>query len=79
VTGQRALGKTVQFLREDLNMTRGQLAERSGVPAVELASIEEGKTDPSWGTTRALAGALGVSLESLAERAEGFYKQADGK
>lgn len=61
-----ALGRVIQGLREQLGMSRPELAERSGVDPVKLARIEAGAVDPPWPTVQALAGALGVSVAEIA-------------
>jgi transcriptional regulator with XRE-family HTH domain len=35
-----------------------------------LSKIERGRTNPTWGTVAAIAGALGVTIVEVAERAE---------
>jgi transcriptional regulator with XRE-family HTH domain len=69
---QKGLGKAVRQLREEGKLTREALAERAGLPASQLAKIEAGEDDPVWGDMRRVAAGLGVSMERLAELAEGF-------
>lgn len=47
-------------------LTQAALAERSGVKRVTVAEIETGRKQGSIATLRALADALGVSLDDLA-------------
>jgi transcriptional regulator with XRE-family HTH domain len=71
-TPQTGLGAAVRVLREEAKLTQLRLALKAGVSSSWLSRIEGGKVDPTWGTMRQLAKALGVSMEALAERAEGF-------
>ena len=55
-------------IRQDLGMTRAQLAEKSGVNARAIERYEQGRAninDASVGRVRDLARALGVSIESI--------------
>ena len=61
-----ALGRVIRRLREERGLGRTQLAARSGLEEDALARIEAGTLDPSWPSVEALAGALGVSVRSLA-------------
>ncbi len=67
---QRGLGKAIRSLREKAEMTQATLAERSGVSAPLISSIERGVVDPTWATVAQISKGLGVSMESLAELAE---------
>jgi transcriptional regulator with XRE-family HTH domain len=61
------IGRRVKDLREAAKMTQQDLAVKAGLNAGVLASIEQGKTnDPRASTLRALAKALGVSIDRLA-------------
>ena len=68
----RGLGKAVRFLREEAKVTQAALAEKAGVSASSISRIEAAEVDPTWGSVRKLAAALGVSIEFLAEAAERF-------
>lgn len=71
---QRGLGKAVRHLREGAKLTLEDIAERAGLPVSQLVKIESGEDDPLWGDMRRVAAGLGVSVEQLAELAEGFEK-----
>jgi transcriptional regulator with XRE-family HTH domain len=71
---QKGLGKAVRQLREEANLAPQDLAQRAGLPVSQLAKIEAGEDDPFWGDMRRVAAGLGVSMEQLAELAEGFEK-----
>ena len=53
-------------------MSQADLARESGVSASHISKIEHDQVDPTWGTTRQLAAALRVSMEILAQTAEGY-------
>lgn len=56
-------------------MSQTTLAERAKLSASWISKIEDGQTDPPWGTVRKLAAGLDVSMEELAETAEDFEGQ----
>jgi DNA-binding XRE family transcriptional regulator len=47
-----------------------ELAPEAGVTWGTLGVIERGEANPTWGTVRAIADALGVSVGELAKVAE---------
>jgi predicted transcriptional regulator len=59
-------------------LTQKALAESSGVSASWISRIEGGQVDPTWGTVGRISGALGVSMETLAELGEDFEKDGSG-
>lgn len=70
---QPALGAAVKQLRERRGTTQEALAYEAGITTGTLSQLERGISNPSWGTLRAVARALGVSmveLTKLAEKAE---------
>ena len=71
---QKGLGEAVRHLREQAKLSREALAERAGLSASQVSRIEGGEDDPLWGDMRRVAGCLGVSMEELAELAEGFER-----
>jgi transcriptional regulator with XRE-family HTH domain len=61
------LARRLQELRRAAKMSQPELASRSGVSLSLLAKLEQGVADnPRLSTLRALARALGVSLDMLA-------------
>jgi len=62
---QPALGKAIRQLREKRGVTQEALAYEAGVTVGTLSLIERGKSNPAWGTVKAIAAALGVSLVDL--------------
>ncbi|MGZ4203000.1 MAG: helix-turn-helix domain-containing protein, partial [Thermoleophilaceae bacterium] len=53
-TTQSAVGRRVRLLREGMNLSLRDLAERSGVSAPMLSQVERGETSP----TLAIAGRI---------------------
>jgi predicted RNase H-like nuclease/transcriptional regulator with XRE-family HTH domain len=66
----RGLGRAVASRREELGMSSATLAARSRLSEAELADIEKGAAFPSPVSLAAVAQALGLTAEGLAERAE---------
>lgn len=68
--GKRALGEAIVYYRERAGLTTAQAARRAGLSCHALAAIERGEAEPRWGTARAIAAALEVGLEQIADAAE---------
>lgn len=64
---QPALGAAVKQLREQRGATQEGLAYEAGIMTGTLSQLERGISNPSWGTLKAIAGALGVSMVELAK------------
>jgi transcriptional regulator with XRE-family HTH domain len=64
---QPALGAAVKQLREQREATQEALAYEAGITTGTLSQLERGISNPSWGTLKAVAGALGVSMVELAK------------
>ncbi len=56
--------------REELGLSLGQLAERSGVSKAMIAKVESGASSPTAGLLGRLCGGLGVTLSTLMIEAE---------
>ena len=67
---QPALGKAIRQLREKQGVTQEALAPDAGVTTGTLGLIERGQANPTWGTVRGIADALGVSMGELAKLAD---------
>lgn len=65
------IGKIIAYnlkrLREERNLSQGQLAERAGVSKVIVSQIERGDANPTINTIWKLTGALGLPYTSLLE------------
>jgi transcriptional regulator with XRE-family HTH domain len=69
---QPALGAAVKHLREQRGTTQEALAYEAGITTGTLSQLERGISNPSWGTLKAVAGALGSSMVELAKLAERY-------
>ena len=71
----------VRRRRQDIGLTVGQLAERSGISKGMLSKIENAQTSPSLATLERLASALDMPLTSLfrglAEERDAVFVKAD--
>ena len=67
---QPALGAAIRELRQKSGRTLKELAPEAGITWGTLGVIERGEANPTWGTVRAIAGALDVSIGELANLAE---------
>ena len=59
------VGSRIRALRIDQNLTARQLADKTGCSRPHISNIESGRSRASEDQRRAIAGALGVSLEDL--------------
>lgn len=69
------MGKAVRQLREKRGATQEALAYEAGITTGTLSLIERGQSNPAWGTVKAIAKALEVSMGELAkltDRIEGL-------
>lgn len=60
-----AFGQRLRALREERGWTQAALGERAGMGYQEVARIERGEREPTWGTVRKLATALEVTPDSF--------------
>lgn len=58
-------GRRLRALREERGWTQTVLGERAGMGYQEVARIERGEREPTWGTVRKLASALEVTPDSF--------------
>jgi transcriptional regulator with XRE-family HTH domain len=75
---QPALGAAVRLLRRERGLTQEKLGLEADMTSAWLSYLENGRINPTWGTMRRLAAALGVSLADLAERAERLEAEMRG-
>jgi len=64
------LGATVADLRQQAGLTQAELAERAELQEREIAALETGELEPTWGDLRRIASALEVPLPDLLARIE---------
>jgi transcriptional regulator with XRE-family HTH domain len=60
----------VRQLRDKRGMTQEALAQEAGITTGTISLIERGQSNPAWGTVKAIANALGVSISELGKLAE---------
>jgi ribosome-binding protein aMBF1 (putative translation factor) len=61
-----AIGEALKAARAKAGLTQGELARESGLTLSAVTKLEQGVAEPTWRSVKALARALGVSLDSLA-------------
>ena len=61
----RIVASNLKRLREERNLSQGQLAEKAGVSKVVISQIEKGDANPTINTIWKLTGALGLPYTSL--------------
>jgi XRE family transcriptional regulator, regulator of sulfur utilization len=66
-----AVGARVRALREAMDLSLRDLAERSGVSAPMLSQVERGETSPTLAVASRIAGGLELSLSQLLRLDEG--------
>lgn len=65
--GGDRVGKRIRVLRAEREMTLRQLAEKTDLNVATLSHIENGKVKPHGKTLKAIADALGVTAEEIAD------------
>jgi transcriptional regulator with XRE-family HTH domain len=76
---QPALGAAIRELRQKKGKTLKELAPEAGVTWGTLGVIERGEANPTWGTVRGIADALGVSINELAKLSESYESERGRK
>src|SRR5256714_2747745 len=71
VTPEGTVGARVKSLREAMDLSLRDLAERSGVSAPMLSQVERGETSPTLALAARIAGGLELSLSQLLRLDEG--------
>jgi transcriptional regulator with XRE-family HTH domain len=66
-----AVGARVRHLRESMQLSLRDLAERSGVSAPMLSQVERGDTSPTLAVAERIAGGLELTLSQLLRLDEG--------
>ena len=66
-----AVGPRVKALREGLDLSLRDLAERSGVSAPMLSQVERGETSPTLAVASRIAAGLELTLSQLLRLDEG--------
>src|SRR6187455_706209 len=65
ITGDGAVGARVKSLREGMDLSLRDLAERSGVSAPMLSQVERGDTSPTLAVAAKIAAGLDLTLSQL--------------
>jgi transcriptional regulator with XRE-family HTH domain len=71
VAESRAVGPRVRALREGMDLSLRDLADRSGVSAPMLSQVERGETSPTLAIAARIASGLELSLSQLLRLDEG--------
>jgi transcriptional regulator with XRE-family HTH domain len=71
--GVPAVGERVRALREAMDLSLRDLAERSGVSAPMLSQVERGETSPTLAVASKIASGLELSLSQLLRLDEGSH------
>ncbi|MFI4977371.1 MAG: helix-turn-helix domain-containing protein [Solirubrobacterales bacterium] len=66
---QVALGQAIRETRTARGLSQEEVAHSADLHPTWLSHIEAGR-NPSWGTVRRIAGALGIEVSDLARLAE---------
>ena len=61
----KIIAANLKRLREEQNLSQGQLAEKAGISKVVVSQIEKGDANPTINTIWKLTGALGLPYTSL--------------
>jgi len=67
---QPALGEAIRQLRQKRGVTQEDLAHSADITTGTLSLIERGNANPTWGTLRGIASALGISMGELGKLAD---------
>ena len=59
------LGKNIKRIREEKNMTQGDICRAVGLDRAQMSNIEAGKGNPTLATIDKIAQALDVAIEDL--------------
>jgi DNA-binding XRE family transcriptional regulator len=64
-TPTKRLGKNIKRIREQKNMSQGDVCRATGLDRAQVSNIESGNGNPTLATIERLAGALGVTSDEL--------------
>ncbi|MEI8292195.1 MAG: helix-turn-helix transcriptional regulator [Verrucomicrobiota bacterium] len=70
-----AFSQVVKNHREKRGLSRLALAELSGLHQTYIGLLERGERSPNLDTAKAIANALGISLNKLIAESEQIYKR----
>src|SRR6185436_13266273 len=72
-SGNGSFGIRLRTLREGMELSLRDLADRSGVSAPMLSQVERGETSPTLAVAERIAGGLELSLSQLLRLDEGRH------
>jgi transcriptional regulator with XRE-family HTH domain len=72
---QVGLARAIRKARTDADLNQNDLARLVELDPSQMSRLERGTSNPSWGTVRRIAAALGVTLAELAALAEDFERR----
>lgn len=64
-TPSTKLGKNIKRIREQKNMSQGDICREVGFDRAQMSNIESGKGNPTLATIEKIARALGVTSDEL--------------
>ena len=64
-TSSIKLGKNIKRIREEKNMSQGDICRAVGLDRAQMSNIEAGKGNPTLATIEKIAQALDVAIEDL--------------
>lgn len=70
-----AFSQVVKKHREKRNLSRSVLAELSGLHQTYIGLLERGERSPNLDTAKAIANALGITLNKLIAESERIHKR----
>jgi transcriptional regulator with XRE-family HTH domain len=73
-----ALGAAIADFRGRAKLGPAELGGRADLDESQVAAIEAGDLEPTWGELRRIASALGIGLPELLEEAERRADRWDG-
>jgi transcriptional regulator with XRE-family HTH domain len=73
------LARAIRKLRSDANLNQRALARRLKLDPSQMSRLEQGEGNPTWGTVKRIAAALGVTMAELAALAEDFERRLRGR
>jgi transcriptional regulator with XRE-family HTH domain len=76
---QKGLGKAIRTLRKQSHLSQETLGLRAEIHPTWISHIESGRINPTWGNVRRIAYGLEVGLPHLAQLAEKFERDLDGR
>jgi XRE family transcriptional regulator, regulator of sulfur utilization len=72
---QPALGGAIRQMRVERGLTQEAVAQAAGITVAHLSKIERGRTNPTWGTVKAIARAFDASMTEIAMAADALEGQ----